>query len=324
MKQKWPNTRPMKSDPQVGILLREEVGADNVQEQQPMSKYTSFRVGGAADWVVQVRDVEMLLKAIRAARRTKLPYRIIGGGSNILVSDAGIEGIVILNKADNYELIEQDEQMILLADSGVMLPKLAGELAKRGIAGMEWGVGVPGTVGGAVVQNAGAWGTEAKDRLISVEYIIPNQETIQTVPVEKLGMRYRGTNILDLLSHQRPTVLRASFRVWRDDPQAIRARNVKYRTQRTATQPRVASGGSTFRNPPGDYAGRLIDVAGLKGHYIGNANFSTKHANFIANHGGATANDIRALIELAKETVYDQFGVHLHTEVEFVGYWGEK
>ena len=315
------HSRPMNSDPQIGILLAEAVGAKNVLQQASMSKYTSFRVGGPADWLVLVRDVDMLLKAIQVARRTKLPYRIIGGGSNILVSDAGIEGIVILNKADHYEIIEQDDEIRLKAESGVMLPKLAGEVAKRGLAGMEWGVGVPGTVGGAVVQNAGAWGTETKDRLISTDYIMPNEETIQTVPVEQLGMRYRGSNILDLPSDQRPVVLRASFRLWRDDPQAIKTRNTKYRKQRTATQPRVASGGSTFRNPPDDYAGRLIDVAGLKGHYIGNASFSTKHANFIANHGGATANDIRALIDLAQQVVHEKFGIHLHTEVEFVGYW---
>ena len=322
MKQDHFKIRVINQDPQIGQLLAQAVGATNVHAQEPMAKYTSFRVGGPVDWLVEVRQAELLRQAIQAARQSKLPYRVIGGGSNILVADSGINGIVILNKADHYEIREQGDEIHLTCDSGVMLPKLAGQLAKQGIAGMEWGVGVPGTVGGAVVQNAGAWGTEAKDCLITTEYLMPNEEQTRIVPVEQLGMRYRSSNILELPAHQRPIVLRATFRLWRDDAKAIRARNSNYRSRRTATQPRVASGGSTFRNPPNDYAGRLIDVAGLKGHYIGQACFSTKHANFIANHGGATASDIHALIRLAQQVVLEKFGVALHAEVELVGAWG--
>ncbi len=323
MKQGDFHTRVINQDLQIDQLLRQAVGATNVHAQEPMAKYTSFRVGGPVDWLIEVREAGLLRKAIQAARQSKQPYRVIGGGSNILVADSGVNGIIILNKADHYEVVEQENQIHVICDSGVMLPKLAGQLAKQGFAGMEWGVGVPGTVGGAVVQNAGAWGTEAKDCLVTTEYLMPNEENTRIVPVEELGMRYRSSNILDLPADERPIVLRATFRLSRDDAQAIRARNSKYRAQRTATQPRVASGGSTFRNPPNDYAGRLIDVAGLKGHYIGQANFSNKHANFIANHGGATASDIYALIQLAQQVVQDKFGIALHAEVERVGAWGE-
>lgn len=317
----WANTRTIKKDTLVRILLRGEMGAENVFQEEPMSKHTSFRVGGVADWLIKVTNAEQLAKAVYVARRTKQPYRIIGGGSNILVADAGIEGIVILNKATNYELIEYVNGFMLVAEAGVMMPKLAGELAKRGAAGFEWAVGVPGSIGGAVVQNAGAWGTEIKDRLRSIEYVVPGEDRIQTMTLEQLGLRYRGSTILDTPPAERPIILQAWFQLDKDDPAAISARNAKYISKRTSSQPRAATGGSTFSNPPGDYAGRLIEAAGLKGFRLGKAGFSEQHANFIINHGGATANEIRGLIELARLMVKEKFGVELHPEIEYVGYW---
>ncbi|MDQ4078522.1 MAG: UDP-N-acetylmuramate dehydrogenase [Chloroflexota bacterium] len=302
-------------------LLQEELGRENVFQGEPLSKHTSFRVGGLADWLLRANDADALVRAIHIAQRFRQPFRIIGGGSNILVSDRGIEGIVILNRANNYELIERAGGFLLVAESGVQLPRVAGELAKRGASGMEWGVGVPGTVGGAVVQNAGAWGSETKDRLLSIEYLVPHTGETKRIQADKLGLRYRGSNILDQPPEQRPVILRAWFRLERDDPAAIAARNMRYREERTATQPRAASGGSTFRNPPGDYAGRLLDAAGLKGYHTGGARFSEKHANFIVNEGSATATDIRHLIEHAQEVVRQRFGIQLETEVEFVGEW---
>ena len=324
MNKPWATTRTIKKDTLVRILLRGEMGASNVLQDEPMSKYTSFRVGGPADWLLRADDTEMLIKAVYAARRTKLPYRIIGAGSNILVSDAGIEGIVILNKADHYELIEYQHGFVLMASSGVMLPKLAGDLAKHGAAGLEWGVGIPGTIGGAVVQNAGAWGSEIKDRLLSIEYIMPDQEQVKTIPANRLGLRYRGSNILDVSPMKRPIILNAWFRLDRDDPEAIMERNAKYIAQRQATQPRLASGGSTFRNPTGDYAGRLLEAVELKGYRLGQAAFSKKHANFIVNYDNATASDIRTLIELGEERVQKRFEVKLKLELEYVGYWGDE
>jgi UDP-N-acetylmuramate dehydrogenase len=324
MKQPWATTRTIKKNTLVRILLRGEMGASNVLQNEPMSKYTSFRVGGPADWLLRANDTEMLIKAVYAARRTKLPYRIIGAGSNILVSDAGIEGIVILNKADDYELIEYQHGFVLMASSGVMLPKLAGELAKHGAAGLEWGVGIPGTIGGAVVQNAGAWGHEIKKRLLSIEYIISDQDKVKTIPANQLGLRYRGSNILDVSPQMRPIILNVWFRLDRDEPEAIMKRNAEYIAQRQATQPRLASGGSTFRNPTGDYAGRLLQATELKGYSLGRAAFSKKHANFIVNYDNATASDIRTLIELGQERVQTEFEVELELELEYVGYWGQE
>jgi UDP-N-acetylmuramate--L-alanine ligase/UDP-N-acetylenolpyruvoylglucosamine reductase len=306
----------------VGELLREAVGAENVWRDEPMTRHTSFRVGGPADWLVRVSDAEGLSRVVKVARQAGLPYRVIGGGSNVLVSDKGIRGVTILNRATNYLLEERENGFMLEAESGVSLPRLAGELAKRGAAGMEWGVGVPGTVGGAVVQNAGAWGVETKDRLLSIECLPASAEVPEIVPAEVLRLRYRGSAILDTRPEERPVVLRAWFRLDRDEPETIARRNAANVNQRTSTQPRAASGGSTFSNPPGDYAGRLIESAGLKGYRVGCAGFSEQHANFIVNHGGAKAAEIRALIDHAQKSVQEQFGVHLEPEVEFVGEWG--
>lgn len=317
----WATTRTIKKDTLVRILLRGEMGNERVFQEESMAKYSSFRVGGVADWLIKVQSAELLAKAVYAARRTKQPYRIIGGGSNILVSDAGVEGIVILNKATQYELIEHAKGYMLVAEAGVMMPRLAGELAKRGAAGFEWSVGVPGSIGGAVVQNAGAWGTEVKERLASIEYVTPGENEIKVMTADELGLRYRGSKILDMPPAERPIVLRAWFRLDREEPSVVMARNARYISKRTASQPRAATGGSTFRNPPGDHAGRLIEAAGLKGFRLGNAGISDQHANFIINHGGATANEIRGLIELARLMVRQKFEVDLHPEIEYVGYW---
>ncbi len=302
-------------------LLQEAVAPGAVVPDAPMGKHTSFRLGGPAAWLIRVNDADSLVRATIAARASGQPYRIIGGGSNILVADAGIKGIVILNRANDYELLPSGEGFVLAAESGVQLPRLAGELARRGATGMEWGVGVPGTVGGAVVQNAGAWGSETRDRLLSIEVLRPGSDAVQTMPASELGLRYRGSAILDLPAAERPLVVRAWFRLDRGEPAEIAARNARYIAERTATQPRAASGGSTFSNPPGDAAGRLLDAAGLKGFSIGGARFSEKHANFIVHEGMATASDVRALVEHGQRVVYQRFGILLKPEIEFVGEW---
>ncbi|MBA3530433.1 MAG: UDP-N-acetylmuramate dehydrogenase [Ardenticatenales bacterium] len=312
---------PLKKDTVVRLLLAGEMGPGKVLQDEPMAKHTSFRVGGTADWMLRAEDADSLIKAVYVARRTNLPYRIIGAGSNILVSDKGIRGVVVWNKADHYELIEHARGFVLLAETGVMLPKLAGELAKKGAAGMEWGVGIPGTIGGAVVQNAGAWGQEMKDRLLSMEYIMPANDIVKTAPASMLGLRYRGSNILDVQPEQRPIIVRAWIRLDREEPEVVVARTAEYVAERTASQPRSPSGGSTFRNPPDDYAGRLLEEAGLKGHRIGNAHFSEKHANFIVNDGNASAWDIQELMDLGQATVLEKFGIHLEPEIELVGDW---
>lgn len=304
-------------------ILRAELG-DAVVQHEPLAGYTTLKVGGPADWLYRANNARALQKAVEVARRCELPYRVIGGASNVLVSDEGLDGLVILNRSKRFFVRPaRGDGVHLVADSGVSLPWLAGTLARGGVTGLEWCVGVPGTIGGAVVQNAGAWGHEIRDTLVSIEWLTSAGE-VETVSAGALDLRYRHSIVLEKAPQERPVILRATFALGRDKPEEIRKRVRYYSMRRTMTQPRAASGGSTFKNPPGDYAGRLLEEAGLKGYRIGGAEFSPTHANFIVNRGDATAQDVMALIVLARRRVRAQFDVHLELELEYVGRWAEE
>ncbi len=321
-RRRWASRDSLRRSDLVRIILRGAFG-DRITTEEPLAPYTSFRIGGPAQWFLKVQSVEELQEAVRVAQRAHIPYLVLGGGSNVLVSDDGVDGLVILNRARRFSVRPSPAGLRLIADSGVSLPWLAGKLAQGGVSGLEWAIGVPGTVGGAVVQNAGAWGHEIKDRLVSVEWLTPDGQ-VEEVPAKRLKLEYRHSALLDMPPGERPTILRAKFEVERGDPAEVQRRLRCYILRRTTSQPRAPSGGSVFRNPPGDYAGRLIEAVGLKGHRIGNAQFSPKHANFIVNLGGATAADVRALIELARQRVREQFGITLELEIELVGRWEQE
>ncbi len=293
---------------------------DRLKQNEPLAPYTSWRVGGPAEWFLRVDDTDELIKAVHTAHRAKVPYRVIGGGSNILVSDKGVRGLVILNRARKYRLRPEGDYVAMIVDSGVSLPWLAGQLIREGVAGLEWAIGIPGTVGGAIVQNAGAWGYETADVVRAVQVMDPNG-SIRTLKAEEMDFGYRHSMILDIEPYKRPVVLRALFALRRDDPEAIKQRAQRFMRLRSESQPRQASGGSTFKNPPGEYAGRLIEAAGLKGYTIGGARVSEQHANFIVTEEGVTAADIRALIEHIQQVVKEKFDVELEPEIEFVGEW---
>lgn len=311
----------------VKAILMSELG-EKLRPNEPLARHTSFHVGGPAEWLYRADNADELSRALAVARRLRLPVRVLGGGSNVLVSDAGLRGLVILNRARGYTLNgAPDGSLILVAESGTALPLLAGQLAREGAAGLEWTVGVPGTIGGAVVQNAGAWGREIKDSLLWVEVEDSKQQASgqeggrQRLPAEALDLRYRHSALRALPPAARPTIIHAAFRLERDEPEAIQARLQAFIARRTASQPRAASGGSTFTNPSGDHAGRLIEAAGLKGRRIGGAEISRQHANFIVTDASATASDIKALLELAQREVARQFGVWLEPEIELLGEW---
>lgn len=304
----------------IEAALRSALG-HKLRAAERLAGHTSFRLGGPAEWYYRADSVEELRRALAVARDLALPRRVLGGGSNVLVSDAGVRGLLILNRARAYSLEEAaGGTLTLVADAGASLPLLAGQLAREGAAGLEWAVGVPGTIGGAVVQNAGAWGQEIKDRLLWVGVLAPEGRE-ERLEAAALDLGYRHSILRDLPPAARPVVLRAALSLERDEPSAIQARLAAYSAQRTASQPRAASGGSTFTNPPGDYAGRLIEAAGLKGRRVGGAEISRQHANFIVTSPSATAADVRALIELAQQAVAHRFGIWLEPEIEFVGEW---
>lgn len=284
-----------------------------VQRDVPLRDYTSFRIGGPADLLVVARTVDELASAVTLAHESGVPWWVLGGGSNVLISDAGVRGLTIVNRC---RAIRIDKGGTVWAESGALLARLARETIQAGLAGLEWAVSVPGTVGGAVVGNAGAHGGCVADCLSSVELLHPSGWR-GVWPAAELELGYRSSRLKT--GRLAGVVLSAEFRLIPAPVETLRRRASGYLAYRRRTQPIVASAGSIFRNPPGDYAGRLIEAAGLKGTREGGAQFSTVHANFIVNLGGATARDVLCLIERAQRAVKERFGVTLEPEILFIG-----
>lgn len=292
--------------------LRAEFG-DRLQENVLLAPYTSARIGGPADLLLTVRSADELAAAALALWRLEAPFRVLGGGSNVLVSDRGVRGVVILNRAGAVEFLPDGVR----AESGVVFSNLANRAAAHGLSGLEWAATVPGTLGGAIYGNAGAFGGDMAGNLRWAEVLTP--EGRARWPVERMEYGYRTSC---LKRERRPAViLSAELALKPSTKEAVQDTIRQFSLRRKQTQPPGASMGSMFKNPPGDYAGRLIEAAGLKGTRIGNAEISPVHANFFVNHGETRAEDVRALIELARRTVKEKFGVDLELEVELIGEW---
>jgi UDP-N-acetylmuramate dehydrogenase len=300
------------------VKLRSAFGA-RLQENEPLAKYTAARIGGPAEFLVAAESAEELAELVRAAWQTGLKPVIVGGGANILVSDAGVRGLVILNRSKRVEFRLRDEPPAVWAESGMNLGLLARQCAAKGLSGLEWAATVPGTVGGAVYGNAGAHGGDVAMNLVMAE-ILQQDGSVRRWTPEELSFGYRSS----ALKRQKAghIILSAEFALKHGEPGELQAKIEAFVSHRKRTQPPGASMGSMFKNPPGDYAGRLIEAAGLKGTRVGNAEISHLHANFFVNHGECRAADVFALIHLAHDAVKNQFGVDLQLEVELVGEWG--
>ena len=298
-----------------------------------LAPYTTMKVGGPADYFATVTTTEQMLKVSRWARAAAIPYYILGGGSNILIADAGIRGLVIYNRCRRVRVDEApccvfplDDRPFLWAESGAAMAGAARTSIAAGLTGLEWAVSVPGTVGGAIVGNAGAHGMEIKDNLWNA-MILDENDMVEEVPVEKLDYAYRSSTLKRQVSVKAgfgPIVLSANFRLDFGDAETIKAKADEYLQHRRRTQPVEPSVGSTFRNPTGDYAGRLIEAAGLKGTRVGGVEVSELHANFLINRGGVGAASAGAVLELIRRiqrTVQAHCGVHLEPEVQLVGDW---
>jgi UDP-N-acetylmuramate dehydrogenase len=259
------------------------------------------------------------MRALRAALGQSWAVRTIGGGSNLLPSDDGVEGLVIKYTAAGHQLREDGQRAVCVAEAGASLAGLARRLAKQGWAGLEWAVSVPGTVGGAAVNNAGAFGSCSAEWIIAV-HVADADGQERRLGAAALDYAYR-TSRLKRRELGPVIVLRVEFDLRRDDPARLRAIVDRNQEQRTRTQPRQRSAGSVFANPEGDYAGRLIEQAGLKGARHGGAQISPQHANFIVNSGRATARDVYELMRLAQQGVWQHFATWLHPEIELVGRW---
>jgi UDP-N-acetylmuramate dehydrogenase len=289
---------------------------DKVKENVSLAPYTSARIGGPADVLIIAESADELARIVKLLRKNDLDYLMLGGGSNVLVSDKGVRGVVVLNRAKGVRFHNGD-QLSVTVESGVVFSNLAHRCASKGYAGLEWAATVPGTVGGAVYGNAGAFGGDIAGNLICAELLTENGR--EKFNAEQLVYGYR-TSVLKR-GELDAIVLSAELSLKNSTKEEVTVKIEQFSAHRKATQPPGASMGSMFKNPNGDYAGKLIEAAGLKGIRIGNAEISPLHGNFFINHGTTKADDIRALIELVQRTVREKQGVDLELEIELVGEW---
>jgi len=296
-------------------LFRQKFG-NAVQENVILAPYTSARIGGPADVMVTAKSTDELAQAIQIIWEHKLPYYVLGGGSNVLVSDNGFRGVVVLNRAKDVRF-EMGDEPTVWCESGVIFSNLANRCASKGLGGLEWAITVPGTIGGAIYGNAGAFDGDMSGSLIHTDVL--THDGIKRYRAEEMGYGYR-TSVLKR-GDETAIVLSALLMLKNSTKEYVSVKIESFSERRKATQPPGASMGSMFRNPEGDYAGRLIEAAGLKGTRIGTAEISKLHGNFFINHGETRAEDVRALIHLAQKTVREKFGIELELEIELVGEW---
>lgn len=294
--------------------IKQHITQGAVFEGEVMGGHTSFQVGGKADLFVQPKTKEEIRDAIRLARQEQIPFFIMGNGSNLLISDEGYRGM-ILQIGKNFQNIVTKGDCLFI-EAGALLSRVAREALAHDLAGFEFAAGIPGSFGGAVAMNAGAYGGEIKDVLVSAEVLTPEGEFL-TLTAGELDLSYRHSCIFE----KGYIVLSAVIRLTKGDPEEIRSRIKELAQARKDKQPlEYPSAGSTFKRPEGYFAGKLIEDAGLKGYTVGGAQVSEKHSGFVINKSGATAEEILFLIKQVQKKVKEQFGVTMEPEVRFVGF----
>ncbi len=309
--------------------LRDQFG-EHVQVNMPLNRYTAARTGGNADVMITVESSEELADVVQFLWRSDLPFIILGSGSNVLISDAGVRQVVILNRAKKLIFNPQSLHPTVWAESGANFGALARQAANHGLSGLEWAAGIPGTVGGAIYGNAGAYGSDMASTLLVAKILhLMNTKERQSQdyleeewPVERFEYGYRSSSLKRIPGQA--VILSAKLKLTQSTPEAVAAKMDEYTALRRASQPSGASLGSIFKNPANDHAGRLIEAAGLKGKKIGKVEVSPKHANFFINQDSATAREYADLIEQVRKQVHRQFGVNLELEIELIGDWNER
>ena len=289
---------------------------DKLQENVRMANYTTTRVGGPASGLISVYTADEMRRTVKILWELDAPFRILGSGSNLLVSDSGYKGVMVHNRCHNVRIDTKGEQPIIFAEGGANLGAVSRQASLRGVSGFEWANSIPGTVGGAVYGNAGAHGSDISSCMI-VAQVITKDQGEQSLDSEDMGFRYRSSKFKR--SGEAVVILSTSFSGTKVEPEVTQRLLEELTEKRRKTQPVGPSFGSTFKNPKGDYAGRLLEAAGMKGATSGHASISTVHANFILNDGEATAQDYYRLIRLAQKTVKEQFDVSLKPEIELLG-----
>ncbi len=293
--------------------LREAAGDTQVLAQEPMKKHTTFRIGGAADYFVMPQTKEALAAVVELCKKEAIPWHIIGNGSNLLVGDKGVRGVVI-QLFKNFSDVRV-EKNVVTAQAGALNSLVAKQALDHGLTGFEFAAGIPGTIGGAVVMNAGAYGGEMKDVLLEVTALTADGEFI-TLPGEAMKLGYRTS----IVAEKNYVVAEVKLMLQPGDPKEISARMEDLKVRRVTKQPlEFPSAGSTFKRPEGYFAGKLIMDAGLRGFTVGGAQVSEKHCGFVINANEATAADVVSLMEQVSQNVYEKFGVRLEPEVKRLG-----
>jgi UDP-N-acetylmuramate dehydrogenase len=292
---------------------------DRLQKDVKLSRFSTARVGGCADFLLVVNSAAELEQAIGLAWRFDIPYHLLGSASNILVSEKGIRGLVIINHARAIKVDLHSDPPTLWAESGALMSTIAQRAGAMSLSGLEWATSLPGTLGGALYGNAGAFGGEISHSLVLAE-ILHVENGRQNWICQQFDYLYRSST-LKRKPGQRVVILSAELKLQRGEYQQIQECMQRIQSRRRDRQPPGACTGSMFKNPPGDFAGRLIESSGLKGSKIGGVEISPRHGNFFINHGSSTADDFMALIELTRKTVFEQHGIDLELEVELIGDW---
>ena len=309
--------------------LRDSYG-ERLQVNVSLKRYTAARIGGNADVMITVETSDELAQVIQTLWKYEIPFIILGCGSNVLISDKGVRQVVVLNHAKKIIFNPQSLNPTVWAESGVNFGALARQAATYGLSGLEWAAGIPGTLGGAIYGNAGAHSSDMSHCLLMAKILHHYRETGDAAqeflqedwPVERLEYEYRSSSLKR--NPGQAVILSAKLKLKQSTPEAVSARMDEYTALRRTSQPSGASLGSIFKNPQGDYAGRLIEAAGLKGRKVGKVEISQKHANFFINQDSASAKDYAELIQLVQKQVLKEFGLRLELEIEMLGDWTEQ
>lgn len=295
--------------------IQKLIPQENIYINEPMSKYTSFKIGGPAECLVKIKTIEQLKEILKYAEDKNIELTIIGNGSNLLVSDEGIKGIVAKIEIDNLKIDKQDEKVLVTVGSGIKLGWLAQKCLNEEVTGFEFASGIPGTIGGAIRMNAGAHGTEMKDIVKTVTYVDRNGE-IHKIENEQAKFEYRNS----LFAHKDYIIVETEIQLEKGNSVEIKEKMTEYANYRKEKQPiEYPSAGSTFKRGTDFITAKLIDECGLKGYQIGGAQISEKHAGFIINKENATAKDVIKLMKYTKEQVYEKFGKVIEAEIVTIG-----
>lgn len=295
--------------------LQEIVKRNNILKNEPMSKHTSLKIGGIADYFIKVKSIEELKELLEFTNKNKVPTTIVGNGTNLLVRDGGIRGIVIKLELNDFKIKKTANEVLITVGSGMTLAALSAVALKEEITGLEFISGIPGTIGGAIRMNAGAYGSEMKDIVVKTRYMTYDGK-IKTLDLDEHEFEYRNS----IFSKMNVIIIDTTLKTQKGTKNEIEVKIDEFATSRKASQPlEYPNAGSTFKRKEGVITAKLIDECGLKGFSIGDAEVSTKHAGFIVNKGKATAKDVLELVEHIKKEIKNKFGLDLELEILVIG-----